>query len=322
MRMAVLVTGSSGFLGAHIVRALVEAGEEVVGYSLEEPYPPALTLLGAGRSLFRFVRGDILDGGLLGDNLKRFNIRCVIHAAAVNGEPAARSDPGRAYAVNVGGTAQLLALAAGREVPRFIYVGSGTQYGPRPDRQPLSEDDPPAPRGVYATTKQMAETLGIAYGEKYGLEFISMRVSAPYGPMERTHPGPVHVQFWCRAALEGRRVELAYGGDHPRDFTFAGDVAAGLLAVRRAKKLDHKVYNLSSGRAHTLGELVRVIKDLVPEAEITIGSGILPADDRTRTSFRGPLKIERLRREVGFAPRTDLSQGVALYLRWLREHPW
>lgn len=320
--MAVLVTGSSGFLGAHIVRELVKSGEEVIGYSLEDPCAPALEVLGGGRPRFRFVQGNMLDGGLLKETLERFNVRRIIHAAAVNSEPAARTDPGRAYAVNVGGTGQLLALAAGAGVERMICVGSGTQYGPRHDWKPLDEDEPTAPQGVYATTKQMAETLGIAYGAKAGMNFVSVRVSAPYGPMECIQPVPVHVQFWCRAALEGRRVDLPSGGDHPRDFTFVRDVAAGLAALCRAEKVKYNIYNLSSGRMHTIGELVGIVRDLVPGSQISVGPGNLPADHRTRTSFRGPLTIERLGREVGFEPKTELARGVAEYLQWLRNYPW
>lgn len=320
--MAVLVTGSSGFLGVHIVRELVSRGEEVIGYSLEDPSPPALEVLGDGISRFRFVRGDLLDGGLIGETLDRFSVRRVIHAAAINGEPAARTDPGKAYAINVGGTAQLLSLAAGVGVERVIYVGSGTQYGPRHDLKPLKEDEPAAPLGVYATTKQMAEMLGIAYCVRAGINFVSVRVSTPYGPMERIQPGPVHIQFWCRAALEGRRVELPSGADHPRDFTFVGDVAAGLADLCRAEKIRYNLYNLSSGRMHTIGELVQIVRNLVPGSHISAGSGILPADHRTRTSFRGPLKIERLWRETGFEPKTELARGVAEYLQWLRTYPW
>ncbi|QGP90991.1 GDP-L-fucose synthase [Neomoorella glycerini] len=321
--MKVLVTGGSGFLGTHIVKALAEAGEEVINYSPSGFSEPAMAYLADLASRIHYVEGDVLDAGQFGRTLKSYQVECIVHAAAINGEPAARRCPERTLASNVMGTANVLTQAALARVRRVVYLGSGTQYGPRLDLRPLREEEPARPCGIYATTKQMAEMYGIEYANLFEVEFVSLRISAPYGPLEKIKPSPMHVQFWCRAALEGREVNLASGGDHPRDFTYVSDTARGVAAACRCEKLRYNIYNISSGRSYTLRELVEVVKRLRPGARLRIGEGFLAGDNPSfRTSLRGPLDISRTRNELGFSPEVDLVTGVNEYLEWLDENLW
>lgn len=317
----ILVTGGSGFLGTHIVKALAEAGKDVINFSLVEPSRLATRELGRLVSRVRFVEGDILEPGQLAEILDSREVECIVHGAAVNGEVAAREDPERAVATNVMGTAHVLANAVRGNVRRVVYLGSGSQYGNRRDPTPLAEDEPTNPSGIYATTKQSAELLGHAYAAITGLNFISLRISAPYGPHEEIEPSPMHIRFWCQAALEGRRVDLPDGGDHPRDFTFAADTARGVLAACLCQTPSFEIYNISSGRPITVREVIAVLNEIKPGSALSAGPGFLGGDDpRFVTSLRGPLDIGRAERDLGFSAETDLAAGIRHYLSWLEEN--
>ena len=314
----ILVTGGSGFIGTHILRCLANAGQDVVSFSLEPPSPDVALWLADVSSQIRFVQGDIRDAEKLSGILGSDAYTCIIHCAAVNGEPAARADPKTAVEVNVVGTASVLSAAIGKNIRRVVYLGSGTQYGPRPDLKPVAETAPAQPAGIYATSKQMAEMYGHAFADLTELEFVAVRVSAPYGPFEVIEPSPMHVRYWCDAASEDRPIVLEKGAGHPRDFTFVEDTAAGVVAICLADDVRSPVVNISTGTLYTLQDLVNVMRRLRPNGRWQAGPGFLDdGDPRTATSLRGPLDIRLAREEYGFSPQVDLHDGVGRYLTWL-----
>jgi UDP-glucose 4-epimerase len=314
----IFVTGGSGFIGTHILRHLVNAGQDVVSFSLEPPSPGVALCLADFSSQIRFVQGDIQDSDKLSEIFGSNEFSCIIHCAAVNGEPAARANPKRAVEVNVAGTASVLSAALSKKVRRVIYLGSGTQYGPCPDLKPVAETTPAHPAGIYATSKQMAEMYGHAFADLTGLEFVSVRISAPYGPFEVIEPSPMHVRYWCDAASAGRPIVLERGADHPRDFTFVEDTAAGVIAICLADDVRSPVVNISSGQLYTLQDLVKVMRQLRPNGRWEVGPGLLDdGDPRTASSLRGPLDIQIAREAYDFSPQVDLLDGVSRYLAWL-----
>lgn len=238
--------------------------------------------------------------------------------AALNGEDAARRDPALAIAVNVVGTATVLSAAAATGIKRVVYIGSGTQYGPSNDLRSINEEACSRPHGLYASTKQAAECIATAAARLSGIEFVSLRVSAPYGPLETINPSPMHVRFWIDAALCGKEIRLD-GADHPRDLTYVDDTAAGIVAAALAPRLASSVINIASGEMVRMGTVVSAVQQLVGGARISLGPGHLCSDDpRVAGSIRGPLSIERARNELGFEPKIGLAEGIARYLAWVR----
>ena len=321
--MRVMVTGSRGFVGSHLVKQLADMGLRVLAFNRTPPQPEDIEFLKPVLESVEFATGDITDGRAMSTVLSENRIGGIIHSAAVNGEAQARKFPELTLRTNVGGTLELLIAANRAGIKKFLFIGSGVQYGPRTDLTPLKEDDPCSPRGIYPSAKQAAEMMGMAYGKLAGMDFVSVRISAPYGPMDRQDPAPTHIKFWCRAALDRTAVKLDTGGEHRRDFTYIKDAVGGIAAVYLADRPSSTVYNISSGKSYRVSEVVAILKKLIPGANLTIGGGILEVNHpQVENSLRGPLDISRAAKEFHFAPRYPLEEGIKEYMGWLRNHPF
>lgn len=313
---AILVTGGSGFLGTHVCRELAAKGMPVVDFSSHPPAPANQRIIGA--FTVTHIDGETRDAAHLQDCLRTLGVSTIVHMAAINGEDAARRNPELAISVNVLGTANVLAAAAATGVKRVVYIGSGTQYGPTNDLRSINEDACSRPEGIYASTKHAAECIAAAAARLSGIEFVSLRVSAPYGPLETIDPSPMHVRFWIDAALCGREIHLD-GADHPRDLTYVDDTAAGIVAAALAPRLASPVINIASGVTIRMGSVVSALRQLVNGARISLKPGNLCTDDpRIAASVRGPLAITRARNELGFEPKIGLVEGIARYVAWIR----
>lgn len=294
-----IVTGSSGFLGAHVVRAVADRGGPVV--ALDSATPPADVLaLWAGRGIehreldvrspdaaFADVRPDV-----------------VIHAAAVTDGDRTTLD-----AVNRGGTAAVLAAAGSA---RVVHVSSASVYA---DNGAILDENSPirTDRADYPASKLAAERLAAGAGA------VIARVAACYGPLERV-TGTRRVMSLphaaIRAALAGRpvRVEPNSAGCS-FDPAWVEDVADGIAVLAAAAEPRHRVYNVGSGTTITLADLACAVTSAVgaPRSEDDFFLR-LPPGHRT-----GVLDVTRLR-ELPVAESTPLPEALATYVEWLREH--
>ena len=321
--MRVLVTGSRGFVGSHLVKQLAGKGLKVLAFNRTPPQPLDIEFLKPVIESVEFVTGDVTDARALEKVFSEYRIQGIIHSAAVNGEAQARKFPELTMRTNVSGTLELLMAANQARIKKFVFVGSGTQYGPRADLTPLNENDHCSPRGIYSNAKQATEMMGIAYSRVASMNFVSVRISAPYGPMDRMDPAPTHVKFWCRAALDKTAVRLDTGGEHRRDFTYIEDAAKGIVAIYLADHLSSTVYNIASGQSYLLSEVIAILKQLVPDANLQIGGGLMEVNHpQVENSYRGPLDISRAATEFHFAPSYTLEEGIQEYVDWLRHHPF
>lgn len=321
--MSVLVTGGTGFVGTHIVAQLASLGEGVVALSAEgELDEAARDFLGQVAAKVRCVKADVLDLKTLCAVMKEHAVDRVIHGAAVTAigdlEPEAAR---QAAVVNVGGTATVLEAARRAEVARFVHLSSASVYGATEPSVPLEEDAPLAPTGIYGVTKRAAEEIVLRCLELFGMNGVILRLSAPYGPLERPNPlrtvmSPVF--DWCRAALDGEEVELA--DDLERDLTYVADAARCVVLALRKQHLKYPVYNASCG------ENLRFSDILATLARVRPGFRFRRKEDGAlspffRASLRGPLSMKRAREELGFEPRYDIERGLGRYLEWLEHHP-
>jgi nucleoside-diphosphate-sugar epimerase len=321
--MRVLVTGGAGFMGLHVVRALVQSRHEVVSFSLVgAPGPAALDFIGPAP--VEWVAGDIRDVDALEQALAATDIDAVVHLAAVTSIGASERDALRAAAeVNVGGVAAVIDAARRRRIARLLHISSAVVYGATDPAVPLDEDAAWTATQIdaYAITKWAGERLFFRALELYGLTGGAVRISAPFGPMEnpsesRQVMSPIW--SWCRHALAGEPIEIA--ADLVRDFTYAEDAAAGIAQAFEVG-IPGRVYNIASGHNHRFSDVLRTLVSLVEGTAFHIG-GKAGAESHFAAQLRGPLSIERARRELDFAPRYDLRRGLAAYLAWLREHPF
>lgn len=321
--MSVLVTGGTGFVGTHVTAQLAVLGEPVVALSAEgELDDAAKDYLGPAVTRVTCVNADVLDLETICAVMKSHAVDRVIHGAAVTAigdlEPEAAR---QAAMVNVGGTATVLEAARRNGVRRFIHLSSASVYGATDPAAPLEEDAPLAPSGIYGITKRCGEEIVRRYFELFALSGVILRLSAPYGPLERPNPlrsvmSPVF--DWCRAALNGDEVELA--DDLERDLTYVADTARCVVLALRKQHLKYSVYNVSCGENLRFSAILSALARVHPGFRFhrKEGGSLSPF---FRASLRGPLSMKRAREELGFEPRYDIERGLGRYLEWLKHHP-
>lgn len=321
--MSVLVTGGTGFVGIHVVAQLAESGESVVALSAEGELDDASRdFLGLGRERVVCEKGDVLDLDALRTVMDRHGVDRVIHGAAITAigdlEPEAAR---QAAVVNVGGTATVLEAARMTGVSRFIHLSSASVYGATDPDVPLNEDADLTPRGIYGITKRAGEDVVRRYFELFGMEGAILRLSAPYGPLERPNPlrtvmSPVF--HWCRAALNDDEVELA--DDLVRDLTYVSDTARCVVLAFLRTDLKHQVYNASCGENLRFSDILSALARVRPGFRFRLreGGALSPF---FRDSLRGPLSMKRAEEDLGFVPQYDIESGLGRYLEWLQRHP-
>lgn len=321
--MSVLVTGGAGFVGVHVVAQLAESGESVVSYSASDgPDEASQRLLGPAGKRVAWVQGDVLDLERLRGEMDRRRVDGVVHGAAVTAIGELEAEAARqAATVNVGGAAAVLEAARLAGVRRFVHLSSASVYGPGDPGTALEEERPLDPRGIYGVTKRAAEEVVRRCFELFGMSGAVLRISAPYGPLER--PTPVRtvmspVFHWCRAALAGREVDLAE--DLERDLTYVADTARCVVLALRKPSLRHQVYNASCGENLRFSRILAALTRVRPGFRFRLAEGqALPPF--FRDSLRGPLCMKRTREDLGFTPQYDIESGLGRYLEWLERHP-
>jgi UDP-glucose 4-epimerase len=258
------------------------------------------------------------------ETVKKNHVDSIVHFARVNFHmPTVEK-------VVIAATTSILELARIVGLKRVLIAGTGMEFGTRLDLRPLSEDDPLNPMQEYGIAKCAAEMIGWNYANNHGVDFVSIRFSSVYGPLERVpglQPGtgmfrPAGVAQLLRAALDGKSFEMEKGGDYPRDYTYVADAAEGAYLASTITPLKHRLYHIGSGRSYSLRELAEEIMQLIPGATIKIGPGMLDDVPSIKTSIRGPLNTDRARTELGFQPKYTLCQGLQEHIEWLKKHPY
>ena len=321
--MVTLVTGGTGFVGSNIVKGLAQEGHDVVCFDLNGPDQLTERFMREVSSKVSFVQGDMLDWRIIERLGAEHSIDKIVHAAVftVNRIELETQRSRDVIAINIEGTANLLEMARGYHVERFVYVSSGAVYGPAAAAdQTLNEEASPVPPNLYGITKYASELLTRRYGELHGISTASVRLSTPYGPMERVtgHRAVMSVFYqWTSQALRGEIIQAddMAGG---RDYIYVTDIAGGIQAVLDAPTLPHDLYNLSTGVWLTYREIFDSLTELAPNtqmAETAPGT----REPSSEGAGRGPLSGHRLFHDLGWTPKFDLKAGLGDYLRWRRD---
>jgi len=319
--MTTLVTGAAGFVGLNIVRRLAAYGVPVLALARRAPDAAMLQFLQPVAAHVRFAEGDVRDRDGMCALVQREGVERIIHGAAITSAEAERDDPSGFIDVNLGGTINLLEAARQSGVARVVLISSSAVYGAPTDRTRLiREEDRLQIGGIYAICKQAGEELCRRYGELYGLSAVAGRLGTAYGPMERptgSRSSMSQVYTLLHAALAQRSLRI-YGADRLRDVCYIDDVAEAFCRLALAPRLEHTLYNVSAGTAHSLRDIAQVIATLVPEMRWLPATTIEEADLVVRPpSERGPMSLSRLQHELGFTPRYSLQAGLEHYLEWL-----
>jgi nucleoside-diphosphate-sugar epimerase len=308
--MRVLVTGGGGFLGAAIARALAARGDTAIAFDTQ------LGGLTSAPTSERVVcmPGDITDLANVAQALMAQKPDAVVHCAAVVGVVSSLGSPVNVVRVNVEGSLNVFEAMRLAGVRRCIHLSSEEAYGEfRAER--IDETHPLDPVLPYGICKAAVEQLGRSYRDLHGLEVINLRTSWVYGPGLPRNRIPKNL---VDAALIGRKLHIPSGADSAIDHTHVDDLVSGVL-----KALDHPhhgfdAYNIASGQATTVAQMIAVVRELIPGAELSVGPGVYRHGDQVEMVRKGALDVTRAATELGWRPRYDIRSGLAAYIRALR----
>ncbi|NBU63997.1 MAG: NAD-dependent epimerase/dehydratase family protein [Chloroflexia bacterium] len=312
--MTYLVTGGAGFIGSHVVDALLARGEQVVAFdNFNDYYAPDRKrrhLIDAQTNAnFTLVEGDIRDGESLARLFATYNPTHVAHLAAMAGPRYSVQHPLLYEEVNVRGTMHVLDLARRYAVKGMIIASTSSVYGalPTPWEESQTADRPLSP---YAATKRAAELLAYTYHYQYGVPTRVLRFFTVYGPRGRPDMTP---SLFVDKMRHGAPITLFNAGlGVYRDWTYISDIVAGVLAALNCD-LPFDVFNLGNSNPVELIEFVRVLEQITGLTAL-IESQPLPAADPARTFAC----IDRAQALLGFQPQTPLARGLALFWEWYR----
>ena len=296
-----LVTGALGCVGAWTIKALLEDGEEPVGFDLgKDDSRLRLVLDDAERARVTLVSGDVTDGDALGRALDEHEITRVVHLAALQ-VPFCRADPVRGANVNVRGTVVVFEEVKGRQarIPGLAYASSTAVYNAN-DPSPAPESGGKSPTTHYGVYKLANEGTARIFWEDDGVASIGIRPYIVYGP-GRDQGMTSDPTLAMAAAARGEGFEIAYGGRAQYDF--APDVGRAFVLAARAASDGAHVANVP-GEPSSMQELVAAIETAAPE----VAGGITHAD--AALPFPESLESGLLESLVGPLPRTSLAEGV------------
>lgn len=327
----ILVTGAAGFIGFHVARRLVEAGERVVGVdNLNDYYDPALKearlaeLDAAGPGDFVFHRLDFSDAAALDAAVGPLAFDRIVHLGAQPGVRYSLENPGAYAASNLAGHLNLLELARHRNVRHFVYASSSSVYGGNRTVPFRVEDRVDFPVSLYAATKRADELLSESYAHLYRIPSTGLRFFTVYGPWGRPD---MAVWTFTRKILAGEPIAVFNHGRMRRDFTYIDDVVDGVItclgrpprdddaAKAGGSNAPHALYNIGNSRPEDLERLIALIEAACGrKAERQFMP--MQAGDVVETYA----DISASRRDFGFEPRTGLAEGIARFVDWYKAY--
>ncbi len=291
---SVLVTGGAGFIGSHLVEALVDENEVTVlddcSNGNPDRLPEAATL----------IRGDIRDSNTVHEAMEGTEI--VFHQAALVSVPRSVDEPRASHARNVRGTIEVLE-AARKHDARVVLASSTAIYG-RPQALPIDETHPKQPISPYGLDKVALDQYGRLYNELYGLETVCLRYFNVYGPGQPANDYSGVISIFCERAENDTELPIYGDGAQTRDFVHVRDVVAANLRAASTDRVG-EAYNIGTGRRISIADLAELIVDRTDsDAEIVHEP---PREGDVRHSCAD---ITKARETLGFEPSVPVEAGI------------
>jgi UDP-glucose 4-epimerase len=299
--MRALVTGGAGFIGSHLVDALVDLGADVV----------VLDDLSSGRAenvnrAAKLIQGDILERAAIDKAIKGCDF--AFHQAARRAVLQSIEQPLETDRVNVSGTLTVLMAARDAGVRRVVFGASSSVYGGTAVL-PTPESAPPNPRSPYAVTKYAGEQYCRVFAELYDLETIALRYFNVYGPRQRPDSRYAAViPLFISALASGTPPEVHGDGLQTRHFTFVSDaVRANLRAAEAPPQCSGGVYNVAGEGARTLVEVLEILEDALDARIDPVHTPPRAGDVRDSLA-----DLTAAKRDLGYEPAVGLRDGLRL----------
>jgi UDP-glucuronate 4-epimerase len=327
--MTILLTGAAGFIGYHVASALLARGETVIGVdNLNAYYDPKLkedrlaALPDSGS--FRFVRADFSDHEALETALAGQSFDRIVHLGAQAGVRYSIDNPRAYVAANLAGHLNLLELARHRAVRHCVYASSSSVYGGNESLPFRVEDRVDHPISLYAATKKADELMSETYAHLYRVPLTGLRFFTVYGPWGRPD---MAMWIFTRKILAGEPIQVFNHGRMRRDFTYIDDIVSGVIACLDNPPPDdgaakaggsvgpHRLYNIGNHRSEELLRMIGLIEQACGREAVREFLPLQPGD--VPETFAD---IEPISRDLGFAPRTGIDEGVPRFVDWYRDY--
>lgn len=318
-----LVTGSAGFIGSHLLEALLRAGQRVT--SLDNFSTGRRANLAEVHRLVgdqawqrhRLVEGDIAEAEACADACD--GVEIVLHQAALGSVPRSLADPLATHSANATGFLNMLVAARDAGARRFVYAASSSTYGDS-TALPKVEDKIGAPLSPYAVTKYLNELYADVFGRCYGFATVGLRYFNVFGP--RQDPEGAYaavVPRWAAAMLEGTPCVINGDGETSRDFCFVTNAVQANLRAALVEAADavNQVYNVAVGDRTTLRELHTAIAEALSAAR----PGLRMTEPQFAPFRAGDIRhsladVSKARRLLGYVPTHSIRAGLAEAVPW------
>jgi UDP-glucose 4-epimerase len=304
-----LVTGGAGFIGSHIVDALV--AQKATVRVLDNFLTGKRENLEQSADDITLIEGDLTDM----DAVRRAvdGVDYVLHQGALPSVPRSVSDPIGTSNININGTLNVLVAAHEAGVKRVVYAASSSAYGDI-ETEYKREDMPPDPRSPYAVAKLAGEQYCKAFYHTYGLETVALRYFNVFGP--RQDPASQYaavIPLFITKLLEGQPPTIDGDGLQSRDFSYIDNVADANLTACKAEGIGGEVFNIACGGKIT-------ILDLYNEIKRQLGSDIAPifGPPRPGDVRHSRADVDKAGRMMGYEPLVDFEEGLARTIAWYK----
>lgn len=308
----VCVTGGAGFIGSHLVDALVAAGASVS--VLDDLSTGREENLAAVRGRARLIEGSVLDAHARRQALERVDI--VFHLAAYVSAPGSVREPMACHRVNTEGTLSLLESCRERGVRRVVFASSAAVYGDS-EVSPKRESEPILPCSVYAQSKAAGEHLLRVWNRLHGLEAVSLRFFNVFGPRQLADSAyAAAIAAFASALLEGRPITIFGDGSQTRDFVPVANVVQCLMRAAAAGSgaADARAYNVGMGRATAIREIASIMAGIAGRPFEPVWAPPRPGD-----VLHSCADICEARGRLGYEPRVTVERGLRDTLAWYLE---
>ena len=340
--MKILITGAAGFIGFHLVKALLERGDTIVGVdNINDYYDVSLKYsrlnqlsiniedIEYGKPLestmfshYTFIKLDISDRVEMEHLFSSYSFDVVCNLAAQAGVRYSIENPQAYIQSNIVGFANIIEGCRHSKVNHLVYASSSSVYGLNKKVPFSTSDNVDYPISLYAATKKSNELMAHTYSHLYGIPSTGLRFFTVYGPWGR--PDMAYFLF-AKAILSGQSIKVFNNGDMSRDFTYIDDIIDGIIRVidnppiasEKASSLSKAPYSIYNIGNNSPVNLLKFIETIEAELGLVTEKVMLPMQDGD--VYMTYADVTNLVDELGYKPKTNLKEGISSFTTWFKE---